>query len=183
MAVVLAAPALPKSHDDSGDGERSQEQQHRTADAGDDPEQGLGQVAKLRLQALHHRGQVGMRLRPEAMDLLPDDRPLRNARWRGGHLQRVVAHLVRDVVDGVTQLEHERRGGNPDQDDPAQHHRGGREPLSASHPAGEHLVRRIERHRQDQRPHHEGEERREDLVAQHRHDDQHPGTDEDIEQP
>jgi len=44
----------------------------------------LGDIDELRLQALHQRRQVGVRLRPKRVQLRPDQRPVRHGfnRWR-----------------------------------------------------------------------------------------------------
>ena len=73
---AAAAAGLAEGHDDAGDDERGEELQQPAADAGDETERGLRQVADLRLHALHQRRQVGVRLRPDGVHLLADDRPI-----------------------------------------------------------------------------------------------------------
>ena len=65
---------------------------------------------------------------------------------------------------------------------PASDYQRGRKPLLAAQPAGELLMRRVEGHRQDQRPRHQRQEGREDPVAQRRQDEDQRGSDEDIHQ-
>jgi hypothetical protein len=154
-------------HHDAGDDEREDEHQQAAAEAGDDAQRLGRQFADLGLHALDQCRQVLVRLRPERMHFLADDRPGSHLVGRRRHLERVVAHAVDHVMHRVAELaaQHDRR--RDDDGDGEQHDQRRREPLLAADPGGEHLVQRIDRDRQDQRPQHHRHEWREDLVAQH----------------
>ncbi len=81
-----ARARLAEGHDDAGDDERGQELQNPAADTGDETQRGFGQVADLRLLALDQRRQIGVRLRPQRMYLLADQRPFLHAGTRRRNL-------------------------------------------------------------------------------------------------
>ena len=145
---------LAERHDDPGDDEGGQEQEHRAADAGHHRQRVLGQVAELRLQALDDSRQIRVGLRPCTMDLLADDRPLGHARRGCGNLQGVVLHAADEVMNGIAERAHQHRRRHDDQHDAGEYQQRGGEPL-LPHSVRELLMDRIERHGQDQRPRHQ----------------------------
>ena len=126
------------------------------------------QFTCLRLHALNESRQVGMSFRPDVVNLLADHRPFRHALSRGGYCQRVVLHGVDEITNGVGKRIHQQRRRDDDQQDADDHQNGRGKPLLAAYPAGEPLMQRIHRDRQDNRPHHQRQEWRKDQVAQHR---------------
>ena len=123
-----------------------------------------------------------MGLRPHVVDLRADDRPCRDPGTRGGNLQRVVLHVVDQVMHRIAQRTEQHRRRRDEQHDAHDDQQGGGQALLAPDLAGQGLVQRIERDSQDQRPDHQGQERGEDLVAQHDHGEDQAGTDQDIQQ-
>jgi hypothetical protein len=174
--------ALSPGHHDAGDGERSDELQQPATDAGDEADRRLGQVADLRLQALHQCGQIRVRLRPERVHLLADQRPLGDALSGRWDLERVVLHVVDQSVHRVAERVHQRRGGHDDHQDSEQHDQRRGQSLAAAHLRGQRLVRGIERDCQDETPGHQAQERREHLKAEHGQGQDEAGANEDVEQ-
>ena len=178
---IARAPRLAEGHHDAGDDERREELQQPAADAGDEAERRLGQVADLRLHALHQCRQIGVRLRPERVHLLADQRPVGDAfSWRR-HLERVVLHVVDQSLHRVAERVHQRRGRHDDHDDAEQHEQRRGQSLAAADLRGHRLVQGIERDGQDQRPDHQGQERREHLKAEHGQGQDEAGANQDIE--
>ena len=176
-----ARPSFAESHHDAGDGERGEELQQSAADAGDETERRLGEVADLRLHALHECGQIVVRLRPECVHLLADQRPLGDAcSWRR-HLERVVLHVVDEPVHRVAERVHQRRGRHDDHDDAEQHEQRRGQSLTAAELCGHRLMQGIESDGQNQRPGHEAQERGEHLKAEHDQGQDEAGANEDVE--
>ena len=142
----------------------------------------LGQFADLRLHALHESRQVGMSFRPDVVDLLADDRPFLHAFSRGGYFQRVLLHGTDEMTNGVGKRIHQQRRRGDDQQEADDHQNGRGEPLLPADPAGEPLMQRIQRDRQDDRPDHQRQEWRKDLVAQHRECANQTGANQHIQQ-
>ena len=178
---IARAPAFAEGHHDAGDDERREELQQPAADAGDETERRLGQVADLRLHALHQCGQIGVRLRPECVHLLADQRPLGDAfSWRR-HLERVVLHVVDQSVHRVAERVHQRRGRHDDHDDSEQHEQRRGQSLAAADLRGHRLMQGIESDGQNQSPGHQAQERREHLKAEHGQGQDEAGANEDVE--
>ena len=159
-----------------------QELQQSTTDAGDEAQGCFRQFAYLWLHALHQRRQVRMGLRPNVVDLLADDRPCLDTGTRGWNLQRVVLHVVDQLLHRIAKRTHQHRRRHDDQHDANDDQQGCGQSLLAPDLAGQGLVERIERDGQDQRPDHQGQERGQDLVAKHGHGEDQAGTDQDIQQ-
>ena len=169
-------------HDDAGNQERCQEHEDPAADAGYETERGFCKLADLRLHALHERRQVGMRLRPDRVDPLADDRPVLDTRTRRGDLQRVIPDTVHELLHRVGERSHEHRGRRHDQRRAGERDQGRRQALLAAEPARQPLVKRINGDGQDQGPDHQRQEWRKDLVAQHRQYEYQARTDQHVEE-
>ena len=183
IASALSGSRSAEGHDDSGDDERGQEQQDRSGDAGHRLDRGLGQGADLRLQALDERRQILVGSRPCGVNLLADDRPFGDARRGRGNHQRVVAHAVDQVVQRVAQRAHQHGGRQDDDHDAHERQQRRCKPLPSAHLSRQLLVRRIQRDRQDQRPRHQADEGRKDLVAEDRQGQHQSCPDQDVHQP
>ena len=83
----------------------------------------------------------------------------------------------------VAQRTHQHGGWHDDQGDAEENHDRRCKPLLPSDLGREVLVQRIERDGQNQGPDHQGQERREDLIAKHDQCQDEPGTDEYVQQP
>ena len=143
----------------------------------------LARCAELRLQALDERRQILVGSRPCGVDLLADDRPFGDARRGRGNHQRVVVHAVDEVVHRVAQRAHQHGGRQDDDHDAHERQQRRRKPLPSAHLARQLLMRRIQRDRQDQRPRHQADEGRKDLVAEHRQGQHQSCPDQDVHQP
>ena len=152
------------------------------ADAGNEAQCSFREVADLRLHALHQRRQVGVRARPERMHLLADHGPLGHAIARRRDREGVRLHVADQLMHRVAQRAHQQRRRRDDQDDAEEHQDGRRKPLLAPHLRRESLVQWVQRDCQDHGPGREGQERREDLVAEHGHDQDEAGPDEYVEE-
>ena len=117
MARLARLPASTEGHDDAGDDEGGEELQQPDADAGDEAERRLREVADLRLHALDQRRQIGVRRRPDRVELLADHGPRRDALARGRDLERVVLHVVDQLMHRVAQRAHQHGGRHDDQGD------------------------------------------------------------------
>ena len=79
------------------------------------------------------------------------------------------------VLDRIAELAGQHDGRRDDHADGEQDDQSRGQPLFTTDPGGQHLVERVDRDRQDQRPQHHRQERREDEVAQqHKHHHQSP---------
>ena len=95
-----------------------QQEHQQAASQRSDDTQCLGrQLAKLGLHALDQSRQVVVRLRPDGMQLLADDRP-------GGYLfrwcrnlKRVVAHVLDKILDRIAELAGQHDGRRDDHAD------------------------------------------------------------------
>ena len=131
------------------------------------PSADLREVADLRLHALHQRRQVGMRLRPERMELLADDRPFRDARARRAESAGYCpARLARIPAPNRPSEPISTARGRHDQHGAEERDQRGRQALLAAEPARQPGAADT-CDGQDQCPDHQGQERREDPVAQH----------------
>ena len=83
----------------------------------------------------------------------------------------------------VAQRTHQHGGWHDDQGDAEENHDRRCKPLLSSDLGREVLVQRIERDGQNQGPDHQGQERREDLIAKHDQCQDEAGTDEYVQQP
>jgi hypothetical protein len=92
-----------------------------------------------------------------------------------------VLHVVDQLTHRIAQRTQQHRRRHDDQHDANDDQQGCCKPLLAPDLAGQGLVERIERDGQDQCPDHQGQERGQDLVAQHDHDEDQAGTDQDIQ--
>ena len=133
--------------------------------------------------ALDQCRQVGVRRRPDRMQLFADHGPRRDGVGRSRDLERVFLHVDDQLMHRVAQRTHQHRGWHDDQGDAEEDHDRRRKPLLASDLVGKVLVQRIERDGQNQGPDHQGQERREDLVAKHDQRQDEAGTDEHVQQP
>ena len=168
IGLGCARAGLAEGHDDAGDDERREEHQDAAADAGHEAERRLGEVADLRLQALHQRRQVGVRPRPDRVDLLADDRPFGDARSRRRNLQRVVsARRGSAAAPSRRANSSARRWARRSAATPSSAISVAASPCRPPIVAPA-LVQRIQGDGQDQRPDHQGQEGREDPVAQQR---------------
>ena len=174
---------LAEGHDDAGDDECGEELQQTDADARHEAEHRLREVADLRLHALHQRRQVGVRLRPERMQLRADDRPVGHGVTRRRDLERVGLHVVNESLHRVAQRTHEHGGRHNDQRDAENHDQRRGKPLPPADLAGNKLVHGIQRNGQDQCPQQQGQERRDGPVAQQRQGQHQADADEDIHEP
>jgi hypothetical protein len=97
-------------------------------------------------------------------------------------LQRVVLHGADKIMNGAPKGIHQQHGRGDDEEDAADHHNGRGDSLLAAHRVGERSMQGIERDGQDERPHHQRQERRKDDVAERRQDSDEPGTNQYIQQ-
>ena len=126
-------------------------------------ERRLGQVADLRLQALHQRRQIVVRLRPERVDLLADQRPLGDACARRRHLQRVVLHVVDQVAAPSRRASSSApRSARRSATTPSRTSSVAGQPCRPPIFAASDWCSGIQRDGQDQRPDHQAQEGRED---------------------
>ncbi len=176
-----AGAGIAEGHHDAGDGEGGHEQQQSTADAGHEAQRRLGEVADLRLHALHQCRKIGVGLRPEGMHLLPDQWPAGDAFSRRRYLQGVVLDVVDEAPYRVAERAHERGGRHHDDHDSQQHQQRRRKPLTATQLRGDRLLQGIETDGQDQRPGHEVQERRKHLKAQHDDGQDQAGANQDVQ--
>jgi hypothetical protein len=179
---IARLPRLPVGHDDAGNDEGGYELQQSTSDAGDEAQSCFRQFANLRLHAPHQRRQVSMCLGPNVVDSFADDRPLFDAGTWGWNLQRVVPHVVDQLMHRIAKRIHQHRRRRYDQNDAKHNQQGCGKSLLAPDLAGQVLVERIDRDGQDQRPDRQGQERREDPVAKHGHGEDQAGADQNIQQ-
>ena len=123
-----------------------------------------------------------MGLRPPGVNLFADERPLGYTGTRGRNLQRIVLDTLNETLQGVGQRaqQHGARRHNHDRADDRDDRR--RQSLLFPHPACERLMQRVDRNRQDQRPDHQGQEGREDPIAQQDNGQNKAGADQDVEQ-
>ena len=102
---------------------------------------------------------------PGGIELVTYDRPARHRLLGQGKLQGVVPHVVDEACDGIGQRAGQYRRGDHDQGYASQHQQGCRPALAIAQSCRQTLVSGIEGHGQDQGPQHQGQERREDPVA------------------
>ena len=72
---AAASAAFAEGHEDAGEDEGSEEREQAAADAGDEAERCTGELADLRLLALHKGRQIVVCLAPHGVELSPDDGP------------------------------------------------------------------------------------------------------------
>ncbi len=183
MARLARLPDPTEGHDDAGDDECGEELQKPDANAGNEAERHLREVADLRLQACDQSRQVGVRRRPDRIELLADHGPRRDSLARGRDLERALLHVDDQLMHRVAQRTHQHGGRHDDQGDAEEDQDRRGQSLLSSHLVREVLVQRIERDGQNQRPDHQRQEGREDLVAKHGQGQDEPGTDEHVQQP
>jgi len=89
---------------------------------------------------------------------------------------------VHELLQRVGERSHEHCGRRHDQRRAGERDHGRRQPLLAPEPASQPLVKRINGDGQDQGPHHQRQEWRKDLVAQHRQYEYQARTDQHVEE-
>ena len=114
---ATAIAGLAQGHDDAGDDDGSDELQNRSAGAGDQRQRRLGQLADLRLQALHQPWQIGIRLLPEDLDPLADDGLCGHGGARRRDVQRAQLHVPDQLVHRIAHRTQQQRRGDDDQHD------------------------------------------------------------------
>jgi hypothetical protein len=113
-----------EGHEDAGEEEGAEKGEQAAGDAGDEAERRAGQMADLRLHALHEGGQIVVRLAPQRVQLPANNGPGRNRLGRGRDLQRVLLHGLDQAPDGVAQRTHQQRDGHHEHGDAEQHRQG-----------------------------------------------------------
>ena len=146
------------------------------------PSADTGEIADLRLHAMHEGGQIVVRLAPDGVELPANDGPGRNRLGRGRDLQRVLLQGLDQGPDGVAQRTHQDRDGHDEHGDPEQHQQGRAEPVASAEMGRDAQVQGVEGHREDHGPDREREEGGQDAVAEQRHGEEKSGTDQHLEQ-
>jgi len=180
---VRTITRLTEGHDDAGDDEGREKLQQADADAPHEAEHRFGDVAELRLQALHQRRQIGVRLGPDGMQLRANERPGGHGVTRRRYFKRIRLNVPDELMHRVPQRTHQYGRRRDDQRETQDRDQRGRQTVAATDPAGHGLIQRIQGHREDQRPQQQGQERRECPVTQQDQERHQAKADEDIHDP